>query len=682
MYIAIPIPNLVLYESITLNNINLVSISNIIDSNSNCSNLINVIHKNEEIFDESIDSYAIYYTDENLDFSDKNSLVEHLIKPVDYALDCLRISLNSYMHHEQFVGIPGLYNGYKIVILIDDSFNFNQLIIGDKVFNLLVEGIGCDASDYTCDHSINNLLLSKRNDEVYNKYREILHRCCNNMQIYDTDNSFSYLFSMAESLIPSEINSFQKKKRQILSFISKDQNEFDILSQQFYFYSKVVRTEVFHNGKTLLEILDWKKVLEMLEDLHLLIVRFCLKAIKSEIKSFDRLQKEILFREKSFVYNTPVEEKLSINVSFVPDHTCDYYCEIPNLYINKIIKIGDVLLIPKDIQKHIHKIKETYCYGVEICNNICNDNIEIVESSMPVRNDFPHHDMFFSINNSLNPITVWDVDIIYTTILYNNINETTAVLEKQPYWKTELKTFSFDYTARFVDYICNKIQKIFDYYVLCEPFDFIADHLPPLVGINKCGIRGANIIPNNSNQYISLPGRVFGEYYAPNENYSLNLSKQSNTLYKCLFQKRDDEVFNINKNALHRLAQSYYFYDLTHLTIEVFNILDMLYPISLKSKRIINHIATFISKSQEEKLQISNELKELKRTIRDPIVHNGKSIIELGINKQEIIDVIRVIRKISQVIISYCENVFQLGVTNFEQLITEKERILKTQMQQ
>ena len=146
---------------------------------------------------------------------------------------------------------------------------------------------------------------------------------------------------MAESLIPSEINSFQKKKRQILSFISKDQNEFDILSQQFYFYSKVVRTEVFHNGKTLLEILDWKKVLEMLEDLHLLIVRFCLKAIKSEIKSFDRLQKEILFREKSFVYNTPVEEKLSINVSFVPDHTCDYYCEIPNLYINKIIKIND-----------------------------------------------------------------------------------------------------------------------------------------------------------------------------------------------------------------------------------------------------------------------------------------------------------------------------------------------------
>lgn len=238
MYIAIPIPNLVLYESITLNNINLVSISNIIDSNSNCSNLINVIHKNKEIFDESIDSYAIYYTDENLDFSDKNSLVEHLIKPVDYAIDCLRISLNSYMHHEQFVGIPGLYNGYKIVILLDDSFNFNQLIIGDKLFNLLVEGIGCDASDYTCDHSINNLLLSKRNDEVYNKYREILHRCCNNMQIYDTDNSFSYLFSMAESLIPNEINSFQKKRDKFYLLFQKIKMNLTYFLNNFIFIAK------------------------------------------------------------------------------------------------------------------------------------------------------------------------------------------------------------------------------------------------------------------------------------------------------------------------------------------------------------------------------------------------------------------------------------------------------------
>ena len=100
----------------------------------------------------------------------------------------------------------------------------------------------------------------------------------------------------------------------------------------------------------------------------------------------------------------------------------------------------------------------------------------------------------------------------------------------------------------------------------------------------------------------------------------------------------------------------------------------MLLPEELNSKKIINHISTFISKSKSEKLNISNELKSLKSTIRDPIVHSGKSVLDLGLQGN---DITKVVNRLINIIISYCENVYLLGDISYDELKQEKQRILR-----
>ncbi|MCH5201929.1 MAG: hypothetical protein J1F17_01860, partial [Oscillospiraceae bacterium] len=406
-----------------------------------------------------------------------------------------------------------------------------------------------------------------------------------------------------------------------------------------------------------------------LENLHLLIVRFCMKAIESGIKSFNDFELELIRHEKSFIYHAPKEEISLNNLSIIPEEKCIYMCGISNLILDKIIKLGDIVLLPKNSNYLYFKIQQAYFYGLGIKNET---NLD--EKSIKIDENFPYYDLFFEYNKELKPVTVWDLDVILNFICYNRIVEPTAILENQPYWNVISKTFSFDYTAEFADYICNKIQKAFDIFVLIHSFNFESSSFPPFVGINKYGIRAAGVVVDNNECINNIPGRVFGQYSESLKPYTMGLSQISQALYGCFFDKHSNEVFCTNRNALHRLAQSLYFYDSTHLIIEVFNILDMLLPEELNSKKIINHISTFISKSKLEKSNISNELKSLKSTIRDPIVHSGKSVLDLGLQEN---DIIKVVNRLISIIITYCENVYLLGDISYKELKQEKQRILR-----
>ena len=390
MLIIIPVSRLHIEEPIILRNITLCST---IVANSFKSILIGEKNYSFKLLNKSKilsglnGSFAIYYL-EKLNFSEESSeIVERLIEPVDYALDSLRFSLNSFSLHEQAIGTPGFFNGQKIAIVLHENGELNTIISGGKIYYHLLEGIGCDATGYAPVK--NDILQLDRKDDVYSKYRSILHRLFKSMQIYNPDTCFVYLFSTIESLDCGISYRFQKKKRRILSLIAKDQTEFDSLSQQLYFYSKKVRTDIIHSGKSIFDFFAWSEVYKILDSLYFLIVKFCIKVFELNIKNFDDLEKEINNRYMLFVYHQPTENNEISRISTNISGKCIYLSEINNLNIDTCWKLGQTLLVPANFNYKIKELSEAYEYGLSICiGKECHEKLVNLDDSFPFRNLF------------------------------------------------------------------------------------------------------------------------------------------------------------------------------------------------------------------------------------------------------------------------------------------------------
>ncbi len=668
MYIIVPIPRLVLDNIILLDNVILCSLIALKNKQIELfgrwklSEIFNIGAEYSEYF---FGSFAIYKTDIDMSKMDFD-LVEEIIYPVDMALDCLRVNLTSFKYHEQIIGTPGFINGRKSVLIFNDDWTFSKALSGDTQFYSLSEGIGCDAQSITVDEEIKDLLLSSRSDEVYMKYRRILHRACKSMEIFDVDNCFSFLCSTIESLVG--VYGFTEKKKAILAFFSTTQEKFDILSQQFYFYSKVLRTQVVHCGKSLLTFYPWKKVYEILNELFLLIEQFCIAAIESEIYSFDELNVEIENRKAGFTYNQPSYDSSSSFIQDLNELKCDYYAEISNLCIEQFLKIGNTVFIPPNSKNKIKEIQEIYHYGSKTMNT---NNIDD-EERIIITPDYPHYNLLHDFNVGKKSFTLWDIDIIFWSLsrLQNNNNVTIAVSEKQPYFSKDNSCFDFNYYAQFSDIICNTIQKALSYPILMLN-NTNTSILPSRIGVNRSGIRHGNIIPPNSSSIYTIPGRVYGEYYEPDGKYIPEMNNNSDKLYDCLYDNRNDEVFLTNQNALHHLAESIYINDLDEKLICIFNILDMLYPETTDGDKLIKRIGAFICNSEKKRRQFIEYQQFLRKKLRNPIIHMGKIVSDLTFSKLEIISIIE---ELKEVIIKYCENVYSVGITTFTDLKIEQMR--------
>lgn len=695
LLIFIPIERLHIEHSIVLGNITIISKDVLIESDNivinnkaYSSSLLNKL-KVLNLFNES---FAVYQTD-NLDnciyckeFADNlrktmyytfdtcvecKNLVDNLIRPVDYALDSLRISLNSFKFHEQVIGTPGFYKGNKVVVVTNDDFESYKIIKGKEVYYELSEGIGCDANGFYTDK--NDILLYPRKDEVYVKYRNILHRLFKAIQIYDVNTCFAYLFSTIEGLDCKNSYSFKDKKIRILSFIVKNQNEFNILSEQFYFYSKTVRTDIIHKGKSLYDILPWKKIYELLDDLYLLVIRFCMASIESGAKNFSELNEKICDNSNLFSYDSLKDDIEKNEIPVTVSGKCDYFAEVNNLNIDSCLKIGETLFLPANSKDRIKEFYQIYDYGSRLC--IAND---LDEKELVVDRDFPKYHLFSNFNMTEQPFTVWDVGVIVTVLLRNiGISSPFAIIENQHYWKQNTVGFDHSYCCEFSDVICNTIQKTLNYLILLS--DLKKDTiLPSKVGINNFGIRGAYINPERSSSIDFLPGRVYGEYVEPDTLFIPSLTNYSELLYNCFFSSRTDEVFSINCAALNRIAESIYFHDINQTIITIFEALDMLYPTTHDGNKLIKRIATFCCETQKEKNTLVKELKALRENVRNPILHGGKSISDLKLNED---DAYAKINRIKDIVIKYCKNTFLLNINTFKDLHEEeksKNKILLT----
>ena len=674
LLIFIPIQRLHIEHSVVLKNITVSSniavneSDNIFINNKEYS--ISLVNKSN-VLDLFNQSFAIYHIDELDTYGDQIELVEHLIKPVDYALDSLRVSLNSFTFREQVIGTPGFYEGNKVAVVLSDNFESYKIIKGKEIYYGLSEGIGCDATGFYTDE--NDILLSFREDEVYVKYRNILHRLFKAIQIYDANTCFAYLFSTIEGLDCSTSHNFQDKKIRILSFIVNNQNEFDILSQQFYFYSKTVRTEIIHAGKSLYDILPWKEIYNLLDNLYLLVIRFCMASIESGVTTFSELNEKICEKCNEFLYSSPNSD---IGISEMPVTVlgkCDYFAEVNNLNITTCLKIGETLFLPANSKDGIKEYYEVYEYGLRLCMAY-----DLDEKELQVDSDFPKYHLFSKFNVEEKSFTVWDVGVILTVLSRNiSIDGPFAIIENQSYWESPTNGFTYSFYCEFSDIVCNTIQKRLNYLILSS--DLKKDTiLPSKVGINATGIRAAYITPEESSSIYNLPGRVYGEYIEPHTPFIPSLTDCSETLYNCFFGSRTDEVFSINRDALNRIAESTYFQDTNQTIITIFDAVDMLYPTTYDGNKLINRIATFCSNTQTEKNMLVNYLKDLRGNVRNPLLHGGKSIIDLQLNED---DAYTIINTIKSIVIRYCENTYMLDIHTFQELREEeksKNKILLT----
>ncbi|SHI10705.1 hypothetical protein [Clostridium intestinale] len=667
MLILIPIERLHIEHSVVLKNITISSNIAINESGNIFINSkeysISLVNKSN-VLDLFNECFAIYHIDELDTCEDAIKLVDYLIKPVDYALDSLRISLNTFAFHEQVIGTPGFYEGNKVAVVLGDNFESYKIIKGKELYYELSEGIGCDATGFYTDE--NDILLHFREDEVYTKYRNILHRLFKAIQIYDVNTCFAYLFSTIEGLDCSTSYNFQTKKIRILSFIVKNQNEFDILSQQFYFYSKTVRTEIIHAGKSLYDILPWKKIYNLLDNLYLLVVKFCMASIKSGATTFSELDEKICEKCNEFLYSSPNSDIAISEMPVTVFGKCDYFAEVNNLNIDTCLKIGETLFLPANSKDKVKEFYEVYEHGLELCLEYGLD-----EKVLKVDSYFPNYHLFSKFNIEEKSFTVWDVDVILTTLLRKiSIDAPFAIIENQSYWKSPTNGFSSSFYSEFSDIICNTIQKALNYLILSSEIkkDTI---LPSKVGINDTKIRAAYINPPGSSQIYFLPGRVYGEYIEPNTPFIPSLTDCSETLYNCFFGSRSDEVYSTNRDALNRIAESIYFQDTNQTILTIFDAMDMLYPTTYDGNKLIKRIATFCCNTQTEKTMLVKYLEDLRKNIRNPLLHSGKSIIDLQLNED---GAYTIINEIKNIVIKYCENTYMLDIHTFEGLREEEKR--------
>ena len=662
MFVIVPISRLHTEDSIALGKVTISSkfvlqdIGNITIDSKLYS--IDVLNKNN-IFETIENCFAIYHIDNNLyNNLDAEILLEQLIRPVDFVLDCLRLDLNSFGFHEQAIGTPGLYGGHKVASILNDDFELYQIIRGKAFYYNLSEGIGCDATGYSIDDC--HILMQPRTDEVYIRYRGILHRLLKSIQTYDVNSCFAFLFSIIEGMDCNISDDFKTKKIRILSFISQDQKTFDLLSQQFYFYSKIVRTDIIHAGKSLHDLLPWKEIYTLLDDLYLLVVKFCTAAIDCGASSFLDLDNEISAKCDVFYYSIPtnyiaINEMPSTHVG-----TCSYFAELNNFNIDTFLKIGHALFVPKKVRDMIPALRELYEHGLGI-----HIQTGLDERYIKIDSSFPNFNLFSDFNFGEKSFTLWDVDVILITLMRGiNIDGSFVILQDQFYWESNDSGFNFKFSCEFSDIICNTIQNSINYLILFESFKNDSN-LPSKAGISSYGIRAAYFNPDDSREIYTVLGRVYGEYTESSLQYTPNLSNHSDLLYNYFCSSRTDEVFLFNKKALTRMAASIYFEDVSEKFLTLFDCLDMLYPTTHDGKKLIKRIATFSSETLIEKSSIVENLTNWRNDIRNPLFHGGKSIHDLNLTLDEAFSILDQIRNI---FVAYCENVYTIGIHTFEDM--------------
>lgn len=580
----------------------------------------------------------------NNEHIDEKSILEQGCEKVNRALDFIRINYCRFNLKETLPGIPGVLDGSKIGFLVDDDTTSLKVIEGDTYNFYLQPGIGLDADLY-CPESdeLYDVIFSGRNDEVYLEHRAILARACDAMYITDLNRCFSYLFSSVERMGSIEYKKFEIRKKRIMAWIARDEEEYRRQNLEFLFFSKEVRTEIVHKGKDILEIVSKAKANQIINSLFLVILRYCKKTIMSQITDYNQLEIEIEKRVEYFEEIIKVEgdsedSEQKEDICTVKDNDIlgQVLVIIPimNLEVNNVIRLGNAIIVPKDTKESINNNWEE---NSTINNNILNDILE---------------------NSQIRKLNKEAVLCIFPQ---------EYSLEEEWYPDKEMD---------FLEVICKKSDKLLNYIVL-----------------KYCKISNQNCMPSNSGIYDGyrtglmynlenkecrmLLGKVYHMYVETKERLvvdTFDIKEIDKELYNCLYSTRTDEIFINCRNALARICEAFYLSNHTISITYMFDTLDMLDPLHVDLDKLRTTILPFISDNRSEYFSIGEEMKQLNEKFRTPMLHHGKSIYEIVESSQEIYEVFE---RIMKWIVKYCERVVATNIDNFDDLQNERKNRMK-----
>jgi len=568
---------------------------------------------------------------------DPQFLLEKYSKTVDQAVEFLRLRSYRFDIREMLIGSAGLVANKKIGFIKRTNNDIIELIEGEQVLYNIQPGLGPDVS-YYCpqyeDLELYNTLFSGREDEVYLEYRTILSRVCEAMQLADINRTFCHLFSTIERMSSREYKKFQIRKKTVISWISKNQNEYNYLNKALFFLSKKIRTEVVHKGKDISSIVSIRDAYGYIQTMFSVIMRFSLKCIQSEIESFSDL--EIEFENSKLNFEKPS----STNVEFrlLEEEQGDdefpqriFALPISEFNLNNVEVLGPNILIPK---------------------NYSGDFSELQDSELFISKELLTN--FLRIPSTL------------------KLNERAAINVFIDYYKVT-GTWNCDKEFEFLDQLAIKAERAMDYIILNKCSINKKHELPAHTGILE-GYRIGVMSSLELNDAREMLGKVYTMYPKLPIKFSVDIATlklNEKVEFELMFSDRTDEVYLVCRTALARVCQAMYMNDLTASIAFMFDTLDMLATNDINMDGIRSNVLPFISKVKSDYHTIGDSIKVLNELYRTPILHHGKSIFELVRNNEEVHNVFN---QLMDIIVQYSTNVIRLGIQSYNDLDIEKDK--------
>lgn len=219
---------------------------------------------------------------------------------IDYATPILDFIVFNYCHihnNRNLIGRVGqIETGETILLLL----HIAPRIICEKVnTNTITIGKGLDIKDlYILD---NYKLLKSDIDEAGNIARQALRMYAQILESNSNTEKFVQIMMLFEFIAsPDKYEKFQNIKTKIISHIAKSSHQIHEISKEFKHYSSGdngngLRTQIFHQGKRLEELLDKDKIKELFRKLQRYLSLCILDLLDNYNKKWEFIEN---FREK------------------------------------------------------------------------------------------------------------------------------------------------------------------------------------------------------------------------------------------------------------------------------------------------------------------------------------------------------------------------------------------------
>jgi hypothetical protein len=314
-------------------------------------------------------------------------------------------------------------------------------------------------------------------------------------------------------------------------------------------------------------------------------------------------------------------------------------CVVPiqNLKIEEIIELGDAILVPAHAYRYTKEYREFH-----------EEEASLVNKTFDILNNcaFEYQSQF--------------TDFVTAIIDY-------PVTQEQFENTVSLEDFYL------LERICTKIDRCLDKVRLLKCYFGNKELLPGIAGVIGNYKRGF-IIDMDSNLVRDILGHVYNIYSIPGIGLEVDSSDLVNDeKFDALFMtERTDEVFLSCRSAIARINEAYYFNNYSAAFVYLISTLEMLASNEyMPFKKVKTNIAAFIATDKSDYHRICDLLRKMSEEIRTEIVHNGKSLYDLMDSEQELI---KLFGFIVYTITTYCKNVVDTGIADFNDLIEARKR--------